>query len=207
MARDCMAPSYPELADGLRPDRQYAYGEEDAFLATLRRAPRSSTPRSRETKSAGGRTLSGDKAFQLHDTYGFPIDLTLEIGRGAGPDRRPGRVPPADDRAAQPGQGRRARRARPATPTCPPTATVLDAGGPVEFTGYPEIARESRVRALLSGGGVGLTAAGEGDDDRAGARRRPRSTPRAAASSPTPASSPSATAGSRSSTCSRRCPA
>ena len=40
---------------------------------------------------------------------------------------------------------------------------MLDVGGPVEFTGYHETTRESRVRALLSGGGVGLTTAGEGE--------------------------------------------
>ena len=40
---------------------------------------------------------------------------------------------------------------------------MLDAGGPVEFTGYPEVARESKVRALLGGGGA-VEAAGEGDE-------------------------------------------
>ena len=40
---------------------------------------------------------------------------------------------------------------------------MLDAGGPVEFTGYLEVARESKVRALLSGAGQ-IEAAGEGDE-------------------------------------------
>ncbi|GIE27627.1 hypothetical protein Ait01nite_006720 [Actinoplanes italicus] len=39
--------------------------------------------------------------------------------------------------------------------------TALDAGGPVEFTGYQEVSRESRVRALIASGGVEV--AGEGD--------------------------------------------
>jgi alanyl-tRNA synthetase len=59
------------------------------------------------TKEAGAATLSGDDAFALHDTYGFPIDLTLEMAAGAGPRGRPGRLHPADDRAAAARQGRR----------------------------------------------------------------------------------------------------
>ena len=62
--------------------------------------------------------------------------------------------------------------------------SALDDGGKVEFTGYTEVSRESRVRALL--GTPGRVEVGRGGRDRrAGARRRPRSTPRAAASSPT----------------------
>src|SRR3954452_2486969 len=86
VARDCMAPSYPELAEEFGRISQYAYAEEDAFLSTLRAGTTILDTAIAETRKAGGAKLSGDKAFQLHDTYGFPIDLTLEIAAEQGLD-------------------------------------------------------------------------------------------------------------------------
>src|SRR5262249_30232224 len=86
VARDCMAPSYPELITDFERISSYAYGEEEAFLATLRQGTTILDLAIAETTKSGGRTLPGDKAFQLHDTYGFPIDLTLEIAAEHGLD-------------------------------------------------------------------------------------------------------------------------
>src|SRR5438874_6994879 len=72
VARDCMAPSYPELAEDFQRISQYAYGEEELFLTTLRQGTTILDLAVAETKKAGRTTLPGDKAFQLHDTYGFP---------------------------------------------------------------------------------------------------------------------------------------
>src|SRR5690606_15613990 len=84
VARDCMSPSYPELAAEYDRISQYAYAEEEAFLSTLRQGTVILDMAVDETKRAGSTVLPGDKAFALHDTYGFPIDLTLEIAREHG---------------------------------------------------------------------------------------------------------------------------
>jgi alanyl-tRNA synthetase len=162
VARDCMAPSYPELADDFDRISQYAYAEEDAFLSTLRAGTTILDTAIAETKKAGGTTLTGDKAFQLHDTYGFPIDLTLEIAaeQGLAVDSDGFRRLMADQRARAKADAQ-ARKTGHADLSA--YRQVLDAGGPVQFTGYSEVSRESTVRALLTSGGTALPAAGEGD--------------------------------------------
>ena len=184
VARDCMAPSSPEVAQEYERISSYAYGEEEAFLSTLRAGTtildlaiaeakqataeaKQATAEAKPTKSAKSRKpaaaqLSGEKAFQLHDTYGFPIDLTLEIAaeQGLTVDQEGFRrlMTEQRSRAKADAQARKTGHA-----DLSAYRSVLDAGGPVEFTGYVETARESRLRALLSTGGEALAAAGEGD--------------------------------------------
>ncbi|MET0423656.1 MAG: alanine--tRNA ligase-related protein, partial [Actinoplanes sp.] len=69
IARDCMAPSYPELAEEFGRISTYAYQEEDAFLSTLRAGTTILDTAVAQTKKSGGASLSGEQAFQLHDTY------------------------------------------------------------------------------------------------------------------------------------------
>src|SRR5205814_5995756 len=163
VARDCMAPSYPEVADDFARISQYAYGEEEAFLATLRQGTTILDLAIAETQQAGGKVLTGDKAFQLHDTYGFPIDLTLEIAQEQGLD-----VDTDGFLRLMSEQRRRAKADAQARKTghadLSGYRSVLDEGGPVEFTGYHEVARESRLRAVLDRAGVPLPGAAEGDE-------------------------------------------
>jgi alanyl-tRNA synthetase len=161
VARDCMAPSYPELAEEFGRISTYAYAEEDAFLSTLRAGTTILDTAITETRQAGGKSLSGDKAFQLHDTYGFPIDLTLEIAQEQGleVDQDGFRRLMADQRARAKADAA-ARKTGHADLSS--YRSALDAGGPIEFTGYQEVTRESRVRALIGDGGR-IEVAGEGD--------------------------------------------
>src|SRR6266540_58927 len=137
VARDAMAPSYPEVAAEYERISSYAYGEEEAFLATLRQGTTILDLAIAETRKAGRTTLPGDKAFQLHDTYGFPIDLTLEIAAEQGLS-----VDEDGFRRLMTEQRRRAKADAAARKTGHADLSVyrsaLDAGGPVEFTGYQQ---------------------------------------------------------------------
>ncbi|GGJ86412.1 alanine--tRNA ligase [Pilimelia anulata] len=161
VALDCMAPSYPELRTDFDRISSYAYAEEDAFLATLRQGTTILDTALAETKAAGGTALAGDKAFQLHDTYGFPIDLTLEIAaeQGLAVDADGFRALMADQRARAKADAK-ARKTGHADLSA--YRAALDAHGPTDWVAYTESATESRVLALWGEAGpVPAAAPGE----------------------------------------------
>ncbi|MBB2942972.1 alanyl-tRNA synthetase [Actinoplanes lutulentus] len=161
IARDCMAPSYPELAKEFGRISTYAYAEEEAFVSTLKAGTTILDTAIAETRSAGGNLLSGAQAFKLHDTYGFPIDLTLEIASEQGL-----RVDQDGFRRLMSEQKQAAKADAAARKTghadLSSYRSALDEGGAIEFTGYQEVSRESRVRALIGDSGR-IEVAGEGD--------------------------------------------
>ena len=85
---DTMTPSYPEIAENRERILRVAVNEEKAFLKTLESGTKLFDEAVEELKNtsraATPKVLPGDKAFELHDTYGFPIDLTLEMAQEAG---------------------------------------------------------------------------------------------------------------------------
>ncbi|MFN3706937.1 alanine--tRNA ligase [Microcella sp.] len=83
-SRDAMSAAYPEVSQNYDRVSRLALGEEDAFLRTLASGTSILDVAVAETTKAGGTVLPGDTAFQLHDTFGFPIDLTLEMAEEAG---------------------------------------------------------------------------------------------------------------------------
>jgi len=83
-SRDAMSAAYPEVSQNYDRVSRLALGEEDAFLRTLASGTSILDLAVAETTKAGGGVLPGDTAFQLHDTFGFPIDLTLEMAEEAG---------------------------------------------------------------------------------------------------------------------------
>jgi alanyl-tRNA synthetase len=158
IARDCMAPSYPEVAADFDRISSYAYGEEEAFLQTLRAGTTILDTAVVEARKSDKSVLSGEKAFQLHDTYGFPIDLTLEIAaeQGLTVDEDGFRRLMAEQRTRAKADAK-ARKTGHADLS--QFRAALEQGGPVEFTGYREVNRETSVRSLL-----GVAAAGPGDE-------------------------------------------
>ncbi|MCS5733246.1 alanine--tRNA ligase [Herbiconiux daphne] len=83
-SRDAMKAAYPEVERDFGRISRSAYAEEESFLRTLTGGTTILDTAVSSTKSGGASVLPGDTAFLLHDTYGFPIDLTLEIAEESG---------------------------------------------------------------------------------------------------------------------------
>ena len=134
--------------------------EEAAFLGTLRTGSAIFDAAVEETRRAGGRTIRGDQAFQLHDTYGFPIDLTLEMADEAGLT-----VDEGEFRRLMAEQRQRAKADAAGKKTgnadISVFAGILEQAGRVTFTGYDEVTGEATVAGLIVDG-VSVPAAGPG---------------------------------------------
>src|SRR6195952_3388011 len=83
-ALDVMTPSYPALADEAPRILAVVVAEEESFAQTLRSGTQRFETAAAEATAAGTTVFDGARAFELHDTYGFPIDLTLEMAADAG---------------------------------------------------------------------------------------------------------------------------
>ncbi|WP_138419217.1 alanine--tRNA ligase [Sinomonas gamaensis] len=148
-SRDAMKGVYPQVERDFDRISRIAYGEEKAFLRTIAAGTARLDEAVKVSKSSGT-PLSGEEAFTLHDTYGFPIDLTLEMAEEAGVA-----VDEAGFRALMEDQRSRARADAKEKKSGHADLTVFQellAQGPTVFTGYTELEGESRVRGLLSKG-------------------------------------------------------
>ncbi len=83
-SRDAMKAQYPEVANDYDRISRLALAEEETFLRTLTSGTSILDVAVSRTQQSGSTELPSDTAFLLHDTYGFPIDLTLEIAQEAG---------------------------------------------------------------------------------------------------------------------------
>ncbi|MFJ4219215.1 alanine--tRNA ligase [Curtobacterium luteum] len=83
-SRDAMKDAYPEVAEGYDRIARIAYAEEETFLRTLAQGTTILDVAVERAKADGKPAIGGDTAFLLHDTFGFPIDLTLEMAEEAG---------------------------------------------------------------------------------------------------------------------------
>ncbi|WP_067656932.1 alanine--tRNA ligase [Nocardia harenae] len=156
---ELMAPSYPELGTDFRRIETVAVGEETAFLKTLSTGSTRFDNAVTEVKAAGSSTIPGAEAFTLHDTYGFPIDLTLEMAAEAGLT-----VDEAGFRSLMAEQRQRAKDDAAARKHAHADLSVykeLIDRGATEFTGFAELTSEATVLALLVDG-VRVPVASEG---------------------------------------------
>ncbi|MCV7380154.1 alanine--tRNA ligase [Mycobacterium alsense] len=148
--RDAMGPSYPELVTDFDRIRRIAVAEETAFNRTLASGSKLFDEVAGATKAAGASVVSGSDAFTLHDTYGFPIDLTLEMAAEAGL-----RVDEIGFRELMAEQRRRAKADAAARKHAHADLSayreLVDAG-PTEFTGFDELTSEARILGIFVDG-------------------------------------------------------
>jgi alanyl-tRNA synthetase len=164
--RDAMGPSYPELVTDFDRINRIAVAEETAFNRTLAAGSRLFDDVANSTKAAGVSVLSGPDAFTLHDTYGFPIELTLEMAAETGLT-----VDEEGFRGLMAEQRQRAKADAAARKHAHADLTayreLVDAGA-TEFTGFDELSSEAtilgifvdgkRVPVIAHSGGIGGSA-------------------------------------------------
>ena len=163
--RDAMGPSYPELVADFDRIRRIAVAEETAFNRTLASGSKLFEEVAGATKAAGAKVVSGSDAFTLHDTYGFPIELTLEMAAEAGLQ-----VDEIGFRELMAEQRRRAKADAAARKHAHADLSayreLVDAG-PTEFTGFDELTSEARILGIfVDGKRVPVVAHGTDGADR-----------------------------------------
>lgn len=157
---DVMGEQYADLRADAANIHTVIDAEETSFLGTLRTGTAIFDAAVEETKRKGVEVLAGSQAFQLHDTYGFPIDLTLEMASEQGL-----RVDEDGFRRLMDEQRQRAKADSAAKKTGNADISVLgellDRAGKVDFLGYDQTVAEGTVIGLLVDG-ASVPAAGAG---------------------------------------------
>ncbi len=139
---------YPELEEKKEFIFKVLNQEEDKFNKTIDQGLSILAQLEEEMKAAGEKTLSGENAFKLYDTYGFPLDLTKEILEEKG-----FAIDEDGFKACMEEQRTKARSAREVTNYMGADATVydeIDAAVTSEFTGYDRLTDESKVTVLTT---------------------------------------------------------
>lgn len=159
VSRDAMSSAYPEVAQEFPRISLLAYAEEETFLRTLSAGTTILDTAVAHTRRAGKNDLPGDTAFLLHDTYGFPIDLTLEMAQESGltVDRD------AFDRLMSEQRARAKADARTKKVALADLSVYSSfrAQGETVFTGYTDLVTQSSVLGIIHDGHV-VTRAAEG---------------------------------------------
>ena len=162
VAIDALGDQYPELHRDAPNIHTVIDAEESVFLGTLRTGTAIFDAAVEETRRRGAATIGGGQAFQLHDTYGFPIDLTLEMAaeQGLAVDEPEFRRLMAEQRqrAKEDAAGKKTGNADISV-----FAAILARSGPVTFTGYDQVAGDATVTGLLVGG-ASVPVAGPGTE-------------------------------------------
>ena len=157
-----MGPQYPELVTDTKRILAVATSEEESFLQTLKSGTQIFDLASTTLKSEKKTVLPGDEVFKLHDTYGFPFDLTLEMAREEGLE-----VDEDGFRRLMKEQRDRAKADAKAKKSGHTDLTeyrkIADAKGVTNFIGYSHTEADAKVNGILVDG-LSVSSAFEGDD-------------------------------------------
>ena len=157
-----MGSQYPELITDKKRILSVSVSEEESFLQTLKSGTQIFDMASVALKKSKATVLPGDEVFKLHDTYGFPFDLTLEMAREEGLEvdedgfRR--LMKEQKDRAKADAKAKKSGHTDVSV-----YKAIADKSGKSEFVGYAQQNSESKVTGIVVDG-VGVASASEGDD-------------------------------------------
>jgi alanyl-tRNA synthetase len=157
-----MGPQYPELVSDKNRILAVSASEEESFLQTLKSGTQIFDVSSAALKKSNSSVLPGEDVFKLHDTYGFPFDLTLEMAREEGlsvdEDGFRRLMKEQKDRAKADAKSKKSGHTDVSV-----YRSIADKSGKTEFLGYTNISSESKLTGILVDG-VGVSSAAEGDD-------------------------------------------
>ena len=157
-----MGSQYPELVADKKRILSVSVSEEESFLQTLKSGTQIFDLASIALKKSKATILPGDEVFKLHDTYGFPFDLTLEMAREEGLEvdedgfRR--LMKEQKDRAKADAKAKKSGHTDVSV-----YKAIADKSGKSEFIGYAHLSSESKVTGIVVDG-VGVASASEGED-------------------------------------------
>ena len=155
-----MAPQYPDLISNKDRILEVTVAEEESFIQTLKSGTSIFDLAANELKSNKVKSLPADTAFKLHDTYGFPFDLTLEMAREKGLE-----VDESGFRRLMKEQKERAqadaRTKKSGHTDLTLYKNIIDKNGATQFVGYDNNQSESKLTGILVEG-KSVSEAGNG---------------------------------------------
>ena len=157
-----MSPQYPDLISNKDRILEVTVAEEESFIQTLKSGTSIFDLAANELKSNKVKSLPADTAFKLHDTYGFPFDLTLEMAREKGLE--------VDENGFRRLMKEQKERAQADARTKKSGHTdltlyknIIDKNGATQFVGYENNQSESKLTGILVEG-KSVSEAGNGAD-------------------------------------------
>ena len=157
-----MGSQYPELIADKKRILSVSVSEEESFLQTLKSGTAIFDLASVALKKSKATVVPGDEVFKLHDTYGFPFDLTLEMAREEGLEvdedgfRR--LMKEQKDRAKADAKAKKSGHTDVSV-----YKAIADKNGKNEFVGYTQQSSESKLTGIVVDG-IGVASASEGED-------------------------------------------